>query len=155
MTAAPVLQPLTDAGVHALLRSGGRLWAGPSERLSAEIRDYIEHNAPAIAGELDSIGNHLVGAVVDPRPDLTSDCALWARLLRRARALDGFDGDGVFWTLLGARAMSTEVIVTEKSWRLQARQGCEADYQLIKPHLLRNRSALTELLRELAQEKTS
>ena len=155
MTSAPVLEPLTTAGVHALLRSGGRLWVGPRERLTADVRSYIEANAPAISAELSKIGNHLVGPVADPRPDLTSDCALWARLLRRARALDGFDGDGVFWTLLGARAMSTEVIVTEKSWRLQARQGCEADYQLIKPHLLRNRSALTELLRELAQEKTS
>lgn len=154
MTAAPVLQPLTDAGVHALLRSGGRLWAGPSERLTAEIHDYIERNAPAIADELDTIGNHLVGAVKDPRPDLPSDANLWARLLRRARALDGFDGDGLFWSLLGARAMAVEIVVTPKSWQLRARHGRDDDYRTIRPHLLRNRQSLTALLRELAQETT-
>jgi hypothetical protein len=86
-------------------------------------------------------------AVHDPRPDLVDDAPAWLELLERAGA-DVEDGDGLYWALLGARAIGAELVTTATGLRLRSRDGGQdPDYAAVRPHLQRNVDALTALLR--------
>jgi hypothetical protein len=95
-------------------------------------------------------------AVHDPRPDLVDDAAAWQDLLERAATLENVGGeswvpDGVYWALLGARAIGAELTRTNNGWRLRSREsGQDPDYAAVRPHLQRNVDALTNLLRGTA-----
>jgi hypothetical protein len=86
--------------------------------------------------------------VHDPRPDLVDDAPAWLDLLERAAAIDADNGDGVYWALLGARAIGATVVPAPIGLRLRSRDsGQDPDYAAIRPHLQRNVDALTALLR--------
>jgi hypothetical protein len=87
-------------------------------------------------------------AAHDPRPDLVDDAPAWLELLERAAAIDGDDGAGVYWALLGARAIGAELVRTGTGIRLRSREtGQDPEYVAVRPHLQRNLEALTGLLR--------
>lgn len=55
MAAHAVLEPLTDAGLSAVLRDDGRLWIGPSERLTVALRDHIREHRDQLVAALSAV----------------------------------------------------------------------------------------------------
>ena len=146
-----LLEPLNRAGLVTMLKSDGRLRVGPRERITVELRAYIAANLDELVA---SVALRQASAAVrweyrDPMPHLAEDAHLWRDLLVRAHDLDASDGDGAYWTLLGARCMSAELYVTPTTWRLRSRKGCEVSYAAVKPYLARNVDLVTQLLRSL------
>ena len=67
------------------------------------------------------------GFAHDPRPDLTDDAELWARLLPLAWARDGSDRCGVYGSLLGMRCLGVQLVTGNGTLRLQARLAPPGD----------------------------
>jgi hypothetical protein len=86
----------------------------------------------------------------DPRPDLTGDSELWARLLAMAYDLDGDSPDGLFGALHGLRCMGAGLVVIGGKAKLVHGEMPQMDYDADRTtYLLQHQTALIELLSRL------
>lgn len=89
--------------------------------------------------------------MMNPRPDLTEDVDLWARLLLKAYALDGQIRNGLFWTLHGFRCLGAHLRMGKSSAILEKGEISEQEYAALKAKWLEPfREQLIKLLAELA-----
>jgi hypothetical protein len=87
---------------------------------------------------------------VNPRPDLTEDAELWARLLLKAYAEDGQIKNGLAWNLHGFRCMGAHLRLGAKTVILERGEISEAEYQAWKAQWLEPfRERLVRILAEL------
>ena len=95
----------------------------------------------------------------DPRPELTEDSTLWARLLALAYEVDGTAPDGMYGALDGMRCMGAGLGVVGGKLKLTAGAMDPEEYgQDCTKYLMPHRTALAELLRRLdapAEEKAA
>lgn len=147
MNASLAIAQLRALRVDVSVSPTGKLHVeAPVGTLTNELRSMLVEQREELIAAL-SARRLPHGPGHDPRPDLTEDADLWVPLLDDALAIDGGDGDGVYWALLGARCMGAELGVTrEGALRLRPRPGADADYAVVRPHLVRNTSALIGLL---------
>ncbi|PZR84126.1 MAG: hypothetical protein DLM65_00570 [Candidatus Aeolococcus gillhamiae] len=117
MTAAEETLAALRARGSLLLRDGDSLrLRGPGHLNDPAVRAALLAHKREILALLDP------SAVVDPRPDLSDDAALWARLLTLAWARDGSDRCGVYGSLLGMRCLGVRLTSGVHTLRLQARR---------------------------------
>jgi len=90
-------------------------------------------------------------SVLDPRPELKTDTAAWAKLLTLAYALDESDMNGAYGALLGIRCMGAQLGQAGGKWAIQRGEIDEGEYADIrKRYLLPNTAKIAELMRKLA-----
>lgn len=68
-----------------------------------------------------------------------------AQLLEGARAIEGDDGDCLYWAPFGARCVGADPLVTPTGFRLRPGTGSEDGYAAVRPHRKRNAPAFTTL----------
>lgn len=86
----------------------------------------------------------------DPRPDLATDSALWARLLALAYAHDGDLPGGLFGALHGMRCMGAGLLLVNGRCKLVHGEMVKADYDADRArYLVEHKAALVELLARL------
>jgi len=98
------------------------------------------------------------GSGWDPRPELTGDSELWARLLALAYDHDGELAGGLFGALHGLRCMGAGLVVVNGRCKLVHGEMVKADYDADRArYLVEHKAALVELLARLdmAEEKAA
>jgi len=89
----------------------------------------------------------------DPRPDLTEDADLWARLLSLAYDFDGTDRDGLFGVLHGCRCDGVKLIMQDDVVRMLAGELGDAYPEVREKWLKPWAGWLNNLLIQLAQDR--
>ncbi len=86
----------------------------------------------------------------DPRPELTGDSDLWARLLALAYDLDGDLQGGLFGALHGLRCMGAGLVLNGGKAKLVHGEMTREEYSVDREtYLQQHRAALIGLLRRL------
>jgi len=90
----------------------------------------------------------------DPRPDLTTDAALWERLLTLAQNDDA--PEGLYGVLRGCRALGVEIGRYSRGLQLRHGELVSEEYAaILLEWLVPHRDALAALLRKVANERTA
>jgi hypothetical protein len=100
-----IVEQLRALGVDLSVSSAHNLHSeGPVRTVTDGLR-LVDHRKERIEAPV-ALAPHRAGH--DPRPDLTYDAERWAHLLEQALAIDGDNGEGVYWAPLGALCMGAE-----------------------------------------------